>query len=96
MITSTAPQARSCRGAASCAPACPDVSLEHTLFLTFAAAESLRPVILSEAKDLRRQPNRLPAIKHDHVPAQESCTPACPDVSLEHTLFLTFSCDRTV
>ena len=63
-----------------------------------------KPVILSEAKDLRRQHDRLFTIEHDHVRAQhrsetlsfEGCAPACPGVNFTHALFLIFSSDRTL
>ena len=52
-------------------------------------------VILSEAKDLRRQHAQHFAVEHDHVRAQDSCASACPVVNFNPALFLTFSSDRT-
>jgi hypothetical protein len=51
-------------------------------------------VILSEAKDLRRQRNRLFAVEQNHVRAQHRCAPASPGVSFTPAPFLTFSSDR--
>jgi hypothetical protein len=63
----------------------------------FKSARLFRgPVILSEAKDLRRWHDRLLTVEHDCVRAQHCCAPTCPDVNFNEALFLTLSSDRTV